>query len=147
MIDKRSVSRKDASLLAALDARCFAYEAWSQDQFEGSLALPTTRGQALWEQRTLVGFYLIQCVADETEILTICVDPAHRRCGYGRTMIRDILAQQQSGAVFLEVAQDNEAARALYESCGFCLSGRRPGYYRRGNKRIDALTYRYLVKT
>jgi len=33
----------------------------------------------------------------------------------------------------LEVAADNAPAAGLYEAAGFVESGRRPGYYRRGN--------------
>ena len=42
-----------------------------------------------------------------------------------------MLAAAARGAtrVFLEVAEDNLAARALYERTGFVEAGRRPGYY------------------
>ena len=43
-----------------------------------------------------------------------------------------------SARVFLEVAEDNAAARALYLRHGFAQVGRRPAYYRRGQTRAAA---------
>ncbi len=39
----------------------------------------------------------------------------------------------------LEVAITNQGARQLYERLGFCEVGRRPAYYRRDGKAVDAL--------
>ena len=89
------------------------------------------------------GFILMRAVADEAEILTLAVRPAARRAGQGRRLVGEgILAAAARGAarVFLEVADDNAAARALYARAGFTEAGRRPGYYGRpGGERRDAL--------
>jgi ribosomal-protein-alanine N-acetyltransferase len=43
--------------------------------------------------------------------------------------------------IFLEVAEDNEAALALYRKLGFVELGRRKRYYERaGSEPVDALT-------
>ncbi len=139
------LSLSDASVLAMLHRRAFAAEAWSQSQIEGSWSLPTTWAHGVWVDDSLTGFVLAQVVADEAEILTIAVDPAFQRRGLGRALMQDSLKQKQVGAVFLEVAADNTAAIALYESCGFQLIGRRTGYYKREKTLVDALNYRYLV--
>ena len=39
------------------------------------------------------------------------------------------------GIVFLEVDEDNEPARRLYQRAGFREVGRRPGYYQQGRDR------------
>mgnify|MGYP006158455271 CR=1 FL=1 len=52
--------------------------------------------------------------------------------GIGRALVQDFLAQaRRRGAetAFLEVAESNTAARALYARAGFTESGRRRGYY------------------
>ena len=52
---------------------------------------------------------------------------------------------QESGAesMFLEVAEDNAAALALYAKAGFTEAGRRRGYYRRsGGTAVDARVLR-----
>ena len=89
------------------------------------------------------GFILMRAVADEAEILTLAVRPAARRAGEGGRLVREGLAgARELGAtrVFLEVAEDNAAARALYEKAGFTEAGRRPGYYAgAGGARRDAL--------
>ncbi len=49
----------------------------------------------------------------------------------------------ESRALFLEVAEDNAAARALYELHDFRPVGRRPDYYRmRDGSTVAALTMR-----
>lgn len=94
------------------------------------------------------GFILIRTVADEAEILTLAVRPQARQAGLGLRLVEQACVDAVSrGAtrLFLEVADDNVAARALYAKAGFSEAGRRGGYYgRRDGSRIDALV---LTKT
>ncbi|MFC7377784.1 GNAT family N-acetyltransferase [Brevundimonas sp. GCM10030266] len=89
------------------------------------------------------GFILMRAVADEAEILTLAVRPDARRSGEGTALVADgVAAASLAGAdrVFLEVADDNAAARALYVRTGFTEAGRRPRYYSRPDgSRVDAL--------
>jgi ribosomal-protein-alanine N-acetyltransferase len=50
-------------------------------------------------------------------------------------------------ALFLEVADDNTAARRLYAARGFVQVGRRANYYRRAAGLVDALVLRLLLST
>ena len=78
------------------------------------------------------GFILMRAVAGEAEILTLAVRPAARRAGVGARLVRMGLegaVERGATRVFLEVAEDNVAARALYAGAGFVEAGRRPGYY------------------
>lgn len=88
------------------------------------------------------GFIVFRVVADEAEILTLATEPGHRRQGLGRQLVEagTILARQAGvRRFFLEVAQDNEAALALYARCGFSQVGHRRGYYRRATgTEVDA---------
>ncbi|MBN8551724.1 MAG: GNAT family N-acetyltransferase [Caulobacterales bacterium] len=80
------------------------------------------------------GFILIRVVLDEAEILTLAVRPEARRRGRGRGLVASAGRLARSlGAdrLYLEVAQDNGAAQALYVAGGFVEVGRRPGYYSR----------------
>ncbi len=61
----------------------------------------------------------------EFELLNIAVAPSHR----GRGHARALLAEMPAGRLFLEVRESNQAARALYESVGFRVTGKRKGYY------------------
>ncbi|MDZ4062926.1 MAG: GNAT family N-acetyltransferase, partial [Brevundimonas sp.] len=89
------------------------------------------------------GFILIRSVADEAEILTLAVDPGARRQGLGARLVREgaaAAAARGAARLFLEVADDNPAALALYAGAGFTEAGRRPGYYARPDGgRQDAL--------
>jgi ribosomal-protein-alanine N-acetyltransferase len=74
----------------------------------------------------------MRVVLDEAEVLTLATRPQYRRQGLARGALSEAEGKAQaSGAtsVFLEVAEDNAAARALYASCGYQQVGRRPGYY------------------
>ncbi|PQZ78439.1 MULTISPECIES: GNAT family N-acetyltransferase [unclassified Brevundimonas] len=89
------------------------------------------------------GFILIRVVADEAEILTLAVRAAARRSGLGGRLVQAAVVRAAAlGAerLFLEVAEDNVAARALYARTGFVEAGRRRGYYARADgSREDAL--------
>ncbi|HZV84470.1 MAG TPA: GNAT family N-acetyltransferase [Brevundimonas sp.] len=89
------------------------------------------------------GFILIRTVAGEAEILTLAVRPAARRRGVGADLLAQALilaAAGGAGRIFLEVAEDNTAARALYAGAGFAEAGRRRGYYgRKDGPAADAL--------
>ena len=89
------------------------------------------------------GFVLCRAVADEAEILTIAVRPEARGRGLGSRLVAAGAQQAEAlGAMrlFLEVAEDNHPALALYAGAGFVVSGRRRGYYGRADgSRVDAL--------
>lgn len=89
------------------------------------------------------GFILVRTVADEAEILTLAVRPPARRRGLGARLVRTAAGRAASAGatrLFLEVAEDNAAARGLYGRLGFEAAGRRPRYYPRADgSAIDAL--------
>lgn len=130
--------------LAALHAACFTTpRPWTEAEFAalaGDPAITVTLAPGG------AGFAVTRQIGDEAELLTICVAPAHRRTGAGRHLLADTLeGLRRNGAtnLFLEVAADNTAARALYASEGFTEAGRRKGYYRRPDgARTDALVLR-----
>ncbi len=78
------------------------------------------------------GFVLARVAADEAEILTLAVMPPGRRAGLGRALLAAAMAEARArgaSAMFLEVAEENTAARALYADAGFAAVGTRPNYY------------------
>lgn len=90
------------------------------------------------------GFILGQLAADEAEILTLVVLKAWQRRGIGRRLVEAFARaakKAEARAVYLEVAQSNTAAVALYRLVGFEETGRRKHYYvRDGAPAEDALT-------
>lgn len=123
--------------LAALHAEAFDTP-WDAASLTALLASP---GVFAVEQPD--GFILIRVVADEAEILTLAVRPAVRRSGLGGRLVEAAVVRAAAlGAerMFLEVAEDNVAARALYARAGFREAGRRRSYYARSDgSREDAL--------
>lgn len=123
--------------LAALHAEAFDTP-WSASAFADLLA---QAGVAL--EGEAGGFILIRTVADEAEILTLAVRPSARRQGLGARLVRaatDRAAASGAARLFLEVAEDNVPARALYGALGFEPAGRRPRYYARTEgPSVDAL--------
>ncbi|MCX7646250.1 MAG: GNAT family N-acetyltransferase [Rhodobacteraceae bacterium] len=120
-----------AEELAALHAISFAVpRPWTAAEFDEVLA---TRGAFLLEEGR--AFLVGRTVADEAELLTLAVPPELRRHGLGRRLLRAFHARALArGAeeAFLEVAEDNAAARALYRAEGWAEVGRRPGYHAPG---------------
>jgi ribosomal-protein-alanine N-acetyltransferase len=89
------------------------------------------------------GFILGQLAADEAEILTLGVGKDHQRHGIGSRLVEALARaaeKAEARRLFLEVAEDNAAAVALYKRLGFHEIGRRKAYYvRSGRPASDAL--------
>jgi ribosomal-protein-alanine N-acetyltransferase len=125
--------------MARIDAAAFPRDrAWPEAEIA---ALLGTGGVAAITGQD--GFALVRVLPPEAELLTIAVDPAVQGQGHGTALLADVLhhaAQSGVEVLFLEVASDNAAARALYERAGFAQVGQRKGYYRRSDgTRSDAL--------
>jgi len=125
-----------APIAAKIHKKCFD-RGWSEKEFQRLLALPTSR---LW--MTEEGLLLCSEVAGEMEILTICVLPEFRRQHAAQDLLHELFQYakaQKIKQIFLEVAEDNEAAQKLYFKVGFKQINRRTGYYQRTQGTVDAL--------
>ncbi len=131
-----------ADTIAALHEAAMPGEGWSAGAWRSLLALPGGRARIAASDGAPGGFLHLRAVGEEAEIVMLAVRPESRRRGLAAALLRDALARPGGGALFLEVAEDNEAARALYERFGFRQVGRRPGYYRTAAGRRDALVLR-----
>jgi ribosomal-protein-alanine N-acetyltransferase len=122
--------------LAALHARAFPGppRPWSAAEFAQMLAEP---GVVLFT-RAATAFLLARRAGPEAEILTLCTDPAARRQGAARALLAELETWARGAGVeelFLEVAETNAAARALYAQAGFTMRGHRKDYYTDGGRR------------
>jgi len=134
----------DPAVLAALHAQSFD-AAWSEAAFSALLAGPGEIAIMAVEDATPIGFILCRAAAGEAEVLTLATAPTHRRRGVGAALVDAAIGRAKAagaGALFLEVAEDNAAAIALYAGRDFVGVGRRPGYYAGPGGRIDALVLR-----
>ncbi len=126
-----------ADRLAALHATAFDAP-WDAAAFAVLL-----EQAGVFAAETAQGFILMRVVADEAEILTLAVHPEARGRGQGARLVAEgVAAAGARGAyrIFLEVADDNASARAVYARAGFVEAGRRTAYYSRPDgSRADAL--------
>lgn len=138
-----TVSHGDVEAVAALHALCFD-DAWDPMMIRRILAMPGAMGLVARDGGALAGFALARSAADECELLSLAVADDARGRGIGRRLLEAALAvAAQAGArvMFLEVAETNEVALALYRSAGFEKVGRRPNYYElKGGGTLAALT-------
>jgi ribosomal-protein-alanine N-acetyltransferase len=119
---------------------------WTRHDIAGLLSSPGVAGFLLTDGSADIGMAICRVVADEAELLTVAVDPAHRRRGAARLLlgaVADRVRDEGARTLFLEVGADNPGARALYDSHGFSAAGRRAGYYTRaGRPAVDAIVMR-----
>lgn len=113
----------------------------------GSIALLAGAGLP----RQIGAFALAQVASDEAEILSIGVAAPWQRLGVGTKLIDGIKrAAVRAGAlkIFLEVAESNSAAIALYAKNGFTEVGRRKAYYTKADgSKEDAIQLRNVLGT
>lgn len=133
-----------AGELAVLHARLFD-PPWDEASIKALLEHPASTSliAVTGNPKVVKGFVIAQLAADEAEILSIGVAPDWQRSGLGTKLIEGLNRASQRGEakrVFLEVAEDNAAALALYAKLGFTEVGRRRKYYQRSGGAVDALT-------
>lgn len=139
------VSAEASELLASIHAEGFELP-WTAQAFTELLAMPGTYAEVALELGEPVGFIMMRAAADEAEIISIATRPFAQRRGVGQAMIdRQFteLLKQGIRNVFIEVAESNAAARALYAAVGFVEAGRRKQYYTLANGgKDDAIVMR-----
>jgi len=141
-LNLRSLSGLDLDRAAFIYGEAFAAaweQRWDRQAFAELLAMPGAFGlmaEPAGESSQPIGLILMRVAADEAEVVTLAVLPHWRRQGVGYQLRRRAEAEARSrGArqMFLEVAEDNFAARKLYVDLGFVAIGRRNHYYDRGS--------------
>jgi ribosomal-protein-alanine N-acetyltransferase len=123
---------RDVHRLAELHGAAF-HRGWGAREFEQLLIDRNVLAHRLCQHRQLIGFAVSRLAADEAEILSIAIDARHRGRGLSRDLLHTHLghlAGRGVTRVFLEVEENNQPARRLYERAGFAVVGRRERYYR-----------------
>jgi ribosomal-protein-alanine N-acetyltransferase len=140
-----AASLRDARRLAQLHGESF-HRGWGEGEFESMLTERNTLVHRLKVGRKLVGFAVSRMATDEAEILSIAVAAGYRGRGLSRNLLLTHLGHLAGHGVrkiFLEVEENNQPARRLYERAGFSVAGRRERYYRQpGGEQLNALLMR-----
>jgi tRNA threonylcarbamoyladenosine biosynthesis protein TsaB len=138
----RRAAVAEAPVLAALHAECFD-NAWTAAEFARLMAMPGAGTYLACDGDEPVAFLLARRAGGEAEILTIGTRPFARRRGIAGRLMSHLareLRRTQEAQLFIEVAADNAAGRALYAREGFTVTGRRKAYYEKpGGARQDAI--------
>ena len=136
---------RDAHRLAQLHGASF-HRGWGEGEFEQMLSERNTLVHRLRQGRNIVGFAVSRMAADEAELLSIAVDARHRGRGLSRNLLLTHLghlAGHGVRTVFLEVEENNQPARRLYDRAGFAVAGRRERYYKQpGGEQLNAVLMR-----
>ena len=157
----RRITLADCDAIAALEARLFT-TALDQARLMALQANPVFCGfvdlvpNQDQPQSTLAnnfasylgGYLLATIIDDEAEILSIGVTPDRQRQGVGKRLLQHFFehgTSQNMTGVVLEVAEDNVPALGLYRDFGFVEFGRRKGYYKQGNWKIDAIMMKWCL--
>jgi ribosomal-protein-alanine N-acetyltransferase len=138
----RAAAVGDLPGMMALEKHATTAAHWSRAQYE-ELFRGSSRVALILEEASLQGFVIARVVGGEWEIENIAIAGPARRRGLGTRLLGeflDLARAQNAAAVFLEVRESNQAARALYKKWAFVESGCRRGYYKDPGE--DAILYR-----
>ncbi|MES2713310.1 MAG: GNAT family N-acetyltransferase [Pseudomonadota bacterium] len=143
----------EAEVLAAIHAEAFASpDCWGPAaialmlEAEGGFGTLALSGTPPFGDEPL-GFALGRAMADEAEVLTLAVRPRARRAGVGSALLAALRAAARdrgASVLYLEVAEGNAGALALYSGQGGEEAGRRRRYYSDGS---DALVLRFNLSS
>ena len=127
----RRASERDYPAIARLQQSCPEAAQWPVGDYSGFETL------IAFDDGKPAGFCAWrQTAPDEAELLNLGVDPVARRRGVASALL-DALCTHAQGEIFLEVAEPNAPAIALYVKRGWTPVAVRKGYYEQG--RINAV--------
>jgi ribosomal-protein-alanine N-acetyltransferase len=126
------MSLADLPRVLSIERASFA-KAWTRSNFEHEIMEnPHALNLVARESGDVAAFLCAYLVAGELMINDLAVDPAFRRRGLARSLLRHAIeAARTRGCrrATLEVRPSNAPAIALYGGFGFEIVGRRRGYY------------------
>ena len=139
----QQASTADIGTLSRIEHECFTTEAFSRRLIMSLLRAPGAVSLLAKENEEVAGF-LIGLVDDYGEvklghIVTIDVIPKYRRKGIATKLLQKVEKVFQDTGVrtsYLEVRDDNVAARRLYQKLGYREVEVLKGYYSRGGDGI-----------
>jgi len=124
---------EQAGALSELHCRLFE-KGWDADGMRRLLEHPACVALVATSRQppALIGFIIAQLTADEAEVLSIGIDKNWQRRGIGRALVDALIGsakRKDARRLFLDVAESNGAALALYTRLGFTRMGVRKDYY------------------
>ncbi len=131
----RSMQEADLPTVMKIETTAYRFP-WTLQIFKDCLRVGYS-ARVLELDYSLIGYGVMSMAAGKAHILNLCLHPELQQCGYGRRILKDLLAlakRKNVKSVFLEVRQSNQAAINLYHKAGFNQIGVRKKYYPKGDK-------------
>lgn len=114
-----------------VEQNCFG-NPWTKKMLECEINSPLSILETEERDGKTVGYALGRVVADEAELLKICVLSEYRKQGIAEKMLGKLLEKMRekgAAACFLEVRSKNAPAISLYQKLGFEKIALRRNYY------------------
>ncbi len=122
----------DLPAVVRIEGASFA-DPWSESFLREELANDVLRMALVAEgPRGVCGYIMSWRVADQLHVLNVAVDPAWRRRGIGRLLLKEAAVRAWAAGleeITLEVRRGNVSAIRFYEGLGLREVGVREGYY------------------
>ena len=116
---------------------------WSKNMFVEEMRNPFAHcfvmKKEVESKQTVIGFICFRNVAEESDLLNICVHPAYRQLGVGKKLMEfyiDFSRRRGNNTFYLEVHSSNHSAIQLYQLFSYQSSGTRKKFYQ---GKFDAL--------
>lgn len=148
----RSLTPADLDAMQALECSAHSHP-WSRETLAGNFGKRYFNG-SFWSttpeqaEPKLVGYFIADCVLDESTLMNICVAPAAQGQGLGRQLMEHYLAACAERGItqhWLEVRASNVKAQALYVSVDYQEYGQRHNYYPSAKGGEDAVLMAFKV--
>ena len=156
----RLATRSDIAAMIELERDAPVAGHWSREQYERIFDIPDgpqpaerfawvaehegAKSENLTSQASeILAFLVAHRIGSEWELENMVVTETLRRRGLGARLLDEFIVHataESAVAIFLEVRESNESARALYRKAGFLETGLRRSYY--ANPPEDAILCR-----
>lgn len=145
-VEIRKMTDDDIDVVCALEKECFSHP-WSREAIAEEMAFSRSAFFVAEYNGDIVGYAGMTVILDEGQVFNVAVFGDRRRLGAGTALTLALIDEARArGAcvLMLEAREQNVAARALYEKCGFTAVGTRKNFYSMPTD--NAVLYNYYIK-
>ncbi|WP_026496918.1 tRNA (adenosine(37)-N6)-threonylcarbamoyltransferase complex dimerization subunit type 1 TsaB [Butyrivibrio sp. WCD3002] len=128
----REMSAEDITESAALEAASLGKEAWTEKQLLEACTRDDTVYIVAEKAGRVAGLCGVRNISGEGDVTNVSVSAELRNTGIGYMMLTELLKKAEGIGCrdfTLEVREQNQPARKLYEKLGFVNEGIRPNFY------------------